>query len=241
MKENKYDDEELFAKFHAAQVAAGGLNSDWSWEWPYLRSMLPSLKGKRVLDLGCGLGWHCDYAIEQGAESVTGVEISQKMLEAAKDLNKHKNIQYVHSSIEDFDYPKDKYDVVMSSMALHYVEPLDEVCRKISQSLTSGGNFSFSVEHPTFTAAGTREWVPIENYFAEGNRDSAFLGVKLKKFHRMLSSYLKIPNENGLHVTDICEPSPSKQSVIDGTVKPDRLERPSVLIVQSFKDDILRR
>ena len=46
--------------------------------------MLPDFKGKRVLDLGCGYGWHCIYAMENGASSVVGVDISHKMLEVAK-------------------------------------------------------------------------------------------------------------------------------------------------------------
>lgn len=46
--------------------------------------MLPDFKGKRVLDLGCGYVWHCIYAMENGASSVVGVDISHKMLEVAK-------------------------------------------------------------------------------------------------------------------------------------------------------------
>lgn len=45
--------------------------------------MLPYFQGKRVLDLGCGFGWHCVYAIEQGAASALGIDISEKMLEEA--------------------------------------------------------------------------------------------------------------------------------------------------------------
>jgi cyclopropane fatty-acyl-phospholipid synthase-like methyltransferase len=46
--------------------------------------MLPDLKGKRVLDLGCGFGWHCRYAVEQGAKSVIGIDISERMLNEAR-------------------------------------------------------------------------------------------------------------------------------------------------------------
>lgn len=46
-------------------------------EWKTLERMLPDFHGKRVLDLGCGFGWHCRYAAEHGAASVTGVDISK--------------------------------------------------------------------------------------------------------------------------------------------------------------------
>ena len=36
-------------------------------EWHELKKMLPDFSGKRVLDLGCGFGWHCRYAAEHGA------------------------------------------------------------------------------------------------------------------------------------------------------------------------------
>ena len=49
-----------------------------------MRQVLPDFKDKRVLDLGCGYGWHCIYAAEKGASSVVGIDISRKMLEVAK-------------------------------------------------------------------------------------------------------------------------------------------------------------
>ena len=48
-------------------------------EWGQLGALIPTLKGKRVLDLGCGYGWHCRYAAEQGAVRVLGIDASQKM------------------------------------------------------------------------------------------------------------------------------------------------------------------
>ena len=49
-------------------------------EWETLKKMLPDFKGKRLVDFGCGYGWHCIYAMEIGASSLVGVDISHKML-----------------------------------------------------------------------------------------------------------------------------------------------------------------
>ena len=57
MKQNKYDDPEFFLKYSGMPRSENGLVA--AGEWPTLRAMLPDLNGKRVLDLGCGYGWHC--------------------------------------------------------------------------------------------------------------------------------------------------------------------------------------
>ena len=56
-------------------------------EWHQLQPLFPDVAGKRVLDLGCGYGWHCKYAAEQGARQVLGLDLSQKMLERASREN----------------------------------------------------------------------------------------------------------------------------------------------------------
>ena len=44
---------------------------DGAGEWKTLENMLPDFQGKKVLDLGCGYGWHCEYAADHGAAEVT--------------------------------------------------------------------------------------------------------------------------------------------------------------------------
>ena len=52
-------------------------------EWQTLEKCCLTSK-KQVLDLGCGYGWHCQYAVDHGAAAVLGTDISQRMLEEAK-------------------------------------------------------------------------------------------------------------------------------------------------------------
>lgn len=47
--------------------------------------LLPEFAGRRVLDLGCGYGWHCANAAQKGAASVLGVDLSEKMLKTARE------------------------------------------------------------------------------------------------------------------------------------------------------------
>jgi 2-polyprenyl-3-methyl-5-hydroxy-6-metoxy-1,4-benzoquinol methylase len=99
VKENKYDDPDFFAKYAEMPRSVGGLGSDG--EWPAFRGLLPELDGKRVLNLGCGFGWHCRYARDKGAASVVGVDLSEKMLERAKADTDDPAIEYRLCTIED--------------------------------------------------------------------------------------------------------------------------------------------
>ena len=58
---------------------------DGAGEWHQLEPLFPELQGKDVLDLGCGYGWHCKYAADMGARSVTGIDLSEKMIAEARN------------------------------------------------------------------------------------------------------------------------------------------------------------
>ena len=80
------------------------------------------------------------------------------MLERAKANTNDTAIEYRRSAIEDIDFPDGYFDVVISSLALHYVREFDVVCQRVSHWLTMGGAFVFSVEHPVFTAVADQQW-----------------------------------------------------------------------------------
>ena len=112
MKENKYDNSDFFSQYSQMSRSVEGLKG--AGEWHVLQKMLPDFAGKRVLDLGCGFGWHCVYAIEHGATHVTGIDISEKMLEEARKRNPSPFIEYQCMAIEDFDFQR-KYFVFLQT------------------------------------------------------------------------------------------------------------------------------
>lgn len=58
MKQNKYDEPEFFASYSKMQRSVSGL--DAAGEWHAFRTLLPDLRGKRLIDLGCGLAGIAD-------------------------------------------------------------------------------------------------------------------------------------------------------------------------------------
>ena len=76
---NEYDNEVFFSEYAKMSRSREGLSA--AGEWSRLKLCFPPLQGKTVLDLGCGYGWHCMYAAEQGAARVLGLDLSRKMIE----------------------------------------------------------------------------------------------------------------------------------------------------------------
>lgn len=243
MKENKYDDQTFFEQYSHMPRSVQGLQG--AGEWQTLRRMLPDFKDKRVLDLGCGFGWHCIYAVRQGARSVTGIDLSQKMIAQARQINADERITYLRMAVEDFDYPAGAYDAAISSLTFHYLESFGEVCRRVHRTLTPGGDFVFSVEHPVFTAQGTQDWFrdaqgrplhwPVDRYFSEGRREAVFLGEKVIKYHRTLTTYLGELLRAGFEITQVAEPEPPAEMLDTVEGMRDELRRPMMLIVSARK------
>lgn len=243
MKENKYDDMDFFQKYNEFPRSAKGLAA--AGEWHELKKMLPDFSGKRVLDIGCGFGWHCMYAAEQGAASVVGMDISGKMLAVARAKTGFPNVEYRLGAMEDMDFPADSFDAVLSSLAFHYTPDFRAVCRLVNGCLVSGGDFVFSVEHPVFTAQGRQDWAygadgdilhwPVDNYFAEGKRDTVFLGEPVVKYHKTLTTYLNTLMEEKFLLTGVVEPKPADDLLQAMPEMRDELRRPMMLIVSARK------
>ncbi len=242
MKENKYDDTTFFEKYSQMNRSVKGL--DGAGEWKTLEAMLPDFRNKRVLDLGCGFGWHCQYAIDQGADSVVGVDLSERMLAVAREKTSN-NIHYIWDSIEDVHFPSDSFDVVISSLAFHYLDSFEGIAANVFTWLSRGGTFVFSVEHPIFTSHGTQDWVrdeqgailhfPVDHYFEEGRRETTFLGEKVVKYHKSLTTYLNTLLQSGFDITGVVEPQPSEHLLETVEGMKEELRRPMMLIVSARK------
>src|SRR5215475_8624397 len=100
MAQNIYDNEAFFAGYSQLPRSIEGL--DGAPEWPSLRALLPGLENRKVLDLGCGFGWFCRWARQQGAISVLGVDLSERMLARAKAETSDPAISYVKADLEQF-------------------------------------------------------------------------------------------------------------------------------------------
>ncbi|MCF3109345.1 class I SAM-dependent methyltransferase [Niabella sp. CC-SYL272] len=242
MEQNKYDDPSFFESYSRMPRSQEGLSA--AGEWPVLRAMLPDLKGKRVLDLGCGYGWHCRYAAEQGAAGVAGVDLSEKMLEQARSYKEFIQIQYFQQSIETVEFPPDSFDVVISSLALHYVADYRSICSKVLSMLAAGGAFVFSAEHPVFTARAAQDWFcdatgnrlhwPVDHYQEEGQRTTRFLDHEVVKYHRTMATWINTLLDTGFRIRQIAEPQPGPE-LLHLPGMQDETRRPLFILIAAEK------
>lgn len=237
---NEYDDERFFKEYAKMPRSKSGLNA--AGEWHQLKPLFPSLQGKTVLDLGCGYGWHCTFAAERGAAQVLGLDLSEKMIEEAKKRNAKKQIKYRICGIEEYEYPEKMWDCVVSNLALHYIENIKEIFRKVYETLKVGGTFIFNIEHPVFTAgvgqdwiyteAGTPQYWPIDQYFTPGKRNTHFLGCDVVKQHHTLTQILMGLLNNGFELEVVEEVEPPEEMMHIPGMK-DELRRPMMLLVKA--------
>lgn len=243
MKENKYDDAQFFEKYSKMPRSVGGLGA--AGEWEEFRGMLPELNGRSVLDLGCGFGWHCRYAREQQARSVIGVDLSENMLARARAMTDDDAVEYRCQAIEDIDFAAGRFDVVISSLALHYVEHFADVCRNVYRWLAPQGAFVFSVEHPIFTALPAQDWHygangeklhwPVDHYHEEGARLARFLDTDVIKYHRTVATYITALMEAGFSITRLSELKQTPEMLAQNPDRHDAVRRPIFMLMSAVK------
>lgn len=96
-----YDQEPFFDQY--AQMARSREGLSGAGEWHQFKALFPDLTGHKVLDLGCGYGWHCLHAAQNGAERVLGIDQSERMIREAQGKNSHPRIDYRICGLEEYE------------------------------------------------------------------------------------------------------------------------------------------
>lgn len=239
---NIYDNEDFFSEYSKMHRSQKGLEG--AGEWHQLQPLFPNLADKRVLDLGCGYGWHCKYAVECGATSVLGIDLSEKMIQSAKEKNSDDKIDYQVCGLDEYAYPENTYDCVISNLVLHYVNDLDAIYRNIYKTLKKNGVLLINIEHPIFTGSVNQDWIydnmekplywPVDNYFYSGVRQTHFLGQNVTKQHHTLTQILNGLLKAEFSIETVEEAMPL-QSMMDIPGMKDEMRRPMMLLIKAKK------
>jgi SAM-dependent methyltransferase len=241
LAQNIYDDAAFFEGYSQFPRSREGLAG--APEWPALRSLLPPLKGRRVLDLGCGFGAFCRWAADEGAD-VVGVDLSERMLVAARERGPHYAIRYEQADLDHYEPAERAYDLVYSSLALHYLADFDALCRRVHRALTPGGAFVFSMEHPIYAARATPEWMrdeaghrvfALSDYAREGERVTNWVVDGVVKYHRKLATCLNALIASGFTIDALDEWTPDAEQLSAHAGLKDEIIRPMLLLVAAHR------
>lgn len=207
-------------------------------EDPAMLHELGELAGLDIVDLGCGDGTFARACIEAGCASYTGVDASAGMIERARGMAPEAS--FWHTSMENVALGRAVFDVVVSRMALHYVEDVAETFAAARRGLRRNGRLVFSVVHPTLTAAltvgdGPRTSVVVDNYFEPGRRSRPWFGSEVTWQHRTVEDYVSAVLAAGFELTALreCEPL---EALFDGDVEEfERRRRAPVFLLISAR------
>jgi len=240
MAQNIYDNPDFFAGYSQLPRQVQGL--DGAPEWAAIRALLPDLSGKRVVDLGCGFGWASRWMREQGAASVLGLDLSQKMIERAKAETADAAIEYRIADLEMLDLPEAAFDLAYSALTLHYIEDFDRFVRMIRKTLVPAGQFVFTIEHPIYMAAAHPHWIsdedgrktwPVNGYAIEGERRTDWFAKGVLKYHRTLGTTLNVLIGAGFEIRRVEEFAPTPWQIEQTPQLAEELERPMMLMVSA--------
>lgn len=240
--QNIYDNPVFFdgyKKLRSNQYSANNLE-----EKPALFSLAPDLTGKAVLDLGCGYGENCAEFKSRGASKVLGIDISEKMLDVA--VKENPDIDFIRADMSDLSFIKDKFDIVFSSLAVHYIEDFSAFVKGVYDLLSPDGYFIFSQEHPLTTAPITgASWArddignvlhyKLTDYARGGKRNTKWIVEGVEKYHRTFSEIINSLCEAGFTIERMLEPIPTKETIKIDKNWEKHLHKPNFLLIKAKK------
>jgi SAM-dependent methyltransferase len=238
--QNIYDQVDFFEGYSRLDRSVAGLEG--AAEWPALRAMLPEVHGLNIVDLGCGFGWFCRWARQQGASRVVGLDLSERMLARARAESSDGAVSYEIADLERLVLPEGGFDLAYSSLAFHYVKDAARLFCTIHRALVPGGRLVFSTEHPIYMAPtrpgwsldedGTKTW-PIDRYSVEGPRTTDWLAKGVLKYHRTIGTTLNLLIRSGFRIEHVEEFCPTAEQIATKPALTEELERPMFLLVSA--------
>ena len=226
MKQNVYDNKTFSVAYDKMRKDDKGRNANDLVEIPNFRKLIPNVKEKKILDLGCGYGENDKYCRDLGAKEILGIDISEHMIKIAEKNNADENIKYKVMAMEDISKIKEKFDIVISSLAFHYVKDYEKLIKDIYNLLNDNGILIFSIDHPLRIASKFEPWMKknyteingkwfllVSDYNREGIREKEWNGVMVKKYHRNFSSLINGLVNSGFKIDKILEPIPDEESI----------------------------
>ena len=194
-------------------------SANWVMEEPALLAELAEVRDLAVIDLGCGDAELGRTLLAAGCRSYLGVDGSALMVDLARQTLEGTAGTVVRAELEQFAAPEQSAELVISRLALHYVEDLAEVLRRCHDMLVPGGRLVVTVVHPMISSAEVapdhgrpRVDCTVSQYFSAGPRRRRWLGGTTTWYHRTVEQYVTAFTSAGFGLTALreCAPVPER-------------------------------
>ena len=202
-------------------------------EWPCIQQLLPSLRGKSILDFGCGTGIFT-FLLEKGRE-------------------RHSQAEFVKGDEASLcHFGEARFDLVFSSTTAHYLPDLKKLFDNIYCVLKPEGVCILSVIHPVYSAQypvehGDRfpedgDWVV--RYLDKSRRayiqpwieyNNDFENRLSRSFHHTFGDYVNAILASGLKIQELREPMPPEQWKVDSFGRYDNFIETPVFMILKIK------
>jgi ubiquinone/menaquinone biosynthesis C-methylase UbiE len=217
-------------------------------EVPALLKMIGPVRGKTILDIGCGFGDHAQRLSQKKPRKIIGFDISNELIKIAK-AQKIKNAEFYAGDMNNKFKFKDKtFDTVFSGLSIHYAKDINKLFKEIHRVLKKDGTFIFSTGHPIFnlinqsennligTKKTTNKRLIYGNYFDETFKISDFGAMgKLIRRNFTYETLIKAGIKNKFELIDYEDAKPQSTS---RRIDPDKYRLTSTLptfIIFKFK------
>ncbi|PIK34240.1 putative phosphoethanolamine N-methyltransferase 3-like isoform X3 [Apostichopus japonicus] len=176
-------------------------------ELPEVMALLPELKGKKVLELGGGMGKRFTSQIATQSSHVTTVDFMESFIQKNRDLNKdHNNIEFITADVTKLEMEKGSFDVIFSNWLLMYLS--DEEVRQLAMKMLTWlkeGGFLFFRESCLHQSGNAKRQFNPSKYRSPELYNNLFQSVSVPGtgkmpwgfdvcFSQSLQSYIKLKN-----------------------------------------------
>src|SRR5579884_2853829 len=205
---------------HAAAYQAGAqLSTDVAHYGPDIPDeselrLLGDLKGKRVLELGCG-GAQCSIAFAKQGATAIGVDFSAEQLAFARRLVEREEVRVElrQGDLADLAFQRaDSIDVAFSTYAFGFVEDLNRVFRQVHRVLKVGAPLVFSLPHPAYDMIDDDSAEPLlirRSYWDATPIDYEWGGIQFTDYHHTMADIYMGLVRASYRVEQLLEPEPN--------------------------------
>ncbi|MEM6734065.1 MAG: class I SAM-dependent methyltransferase, partial [Myxococcota bacterium] len=178
-----------------------------------LEPLFADVRGKTILDVGCGEGRYARKLKARGAK-LTGIDPVPAFVEHARSLDSES--RYVVGTAASLPFEDDSFDLVLSYLSLVDIVDLETAAAEMTRVLRCPGklvivtlsNLASTTTGWVKDAHGKKLYRKVYRYMEEFALDLEWRGIAIRNYHRPLSQVLGGFLERGLVLTGFAEPLP---------------------------------